>query len=99
MNSFVIICLAALLSLSQFGCNPDNPEKQRATTQQEVQKNGPAASITENKEIRDIKPVKPSKIKLHRNAKGEYAWDITGDNPDEVARTDSRLRQLLKTDR
>ncbi len=100
MNYFIVISLAVLLSFSQFGCNVadnrENPEKQRAA-QQEVQKSAQSASMAENKELRDLKPVKPAKIKLHRNARGEYAWDITGDNPEEVAKTDSRLRQLLKT--
>jgi hypothetical protein len=36
------------------------------------------------------------KMKLHRSANNEYRWDITGDNPDEIDRADSRLRKLLK---
>ena len=47
-------------------------------------------------EIRQVKPVKPVKIKLHRNAKGEYSWDLNGDNVDEIVNTDRRLRKLLK---
>ena len=54
--------------------------------------------MSENKEVRDIKPVKPARIKLHRNAKGEYAWDITGDSPEEISKTDRRLRQRLKVE-
>lgn len=47
-------------------------------------------------EIQQIKPQKPVRIKLHRNNKGEYSWDITGDNVDEIIKADKRLRKLLK---
>ncbi|MFN3395208.1 MAG: hypothetical protein ACK4Z9_00230 [Thermodesulfovibrionales bacterium] len=49
-------------------------------------------------EIRQIKPPKPVKIKLHRNNKGEYSWDITGDNVDEIIKADRKLRKLLKVE-
>jgi len=42
------------------------------------------------------KPQKPVKIKLHRNAKVEYSWDLNGDNADEIVNTDRKLRKLLK---
>lgn len=49
-------------------------------------------------EIQQIRPPKPVKIKLHRNNKGEYSWDITGDNVDEMIRADRKLRKLLKVE-
>ena len=58
----------------------------------------PPLQFSRNQEIRQIKPRKPARIKLHRNAKGEYQWDITGDNADEIVRADSRLRKLLKVE-
>jgi len=45
--------------------------------------------------LSEAKPKKPVKIKVHRNAKGEYSWDLTGDDPDEVARADKRLRKAM----
>lgn len=42
------------------------------------------------------KPPKPARIKLHRNAKGEYSWDITADSVDEVIKADSKLRRFIK---
>jgi hypothetical protein len=54
--------------------------------------------FTKNQQIQQIKPKKPVRIKLHRNAKGEYSWDLTGDNVDEVVQTDRRLRKLLKVE-
>jgi hypothetical protein len=54
--------------------------------------------VSQNPQIQQIKPKKPVQIKLHRNAKGEYSWDIRGDNVDEVIKADSRLRKLLKVE-
>jgi hypothetical protein len=47
-------------------------------------------------EIQQVKPKKPVKIKLKRLAEGKYTWDITGDDADEIVRTDRRLIKLLK---
>ncbi|MCX8026704.1 MAG: hypothetical protein N3A62_02455 [Thermodesulfovibrionales bacterium] len=55
-----------------------------------------APSFSKDSQIQQVKPKKPIRIKLHRNAKGEYTWDITGDNPDEIVKADNRLRRLLK---
>lgn len=54
--------------------------------------------FTRNQQIQQVKPKKPVKIKLHRNAKGEYSWELTGDNVDEVFQADRRLRKLLKVE-
>jgi len=55
----------------------------------------PPLQITKNQDISQIKPRKPVKIKLHRTAKGEYQWEISGDNADDIIRADRRLRKLL----
>jgi hypothetical protein len=54
--------------------------------------------FSKNKDIAQIKPHKPVRIKLHRGAKGEYQWDITGDNADEIVKADRRLRKLLEAE-
>ncbi|OGQ85734.1 MAG: hypothetical protein A2512_11260 [Deltaproteobacteria bacterium RIFOXYD12_FULL_56_24] len=41
------------------------------------------------------KPRKPAKIKLQRNAKGDYTWDLTGENVDELLQIDRRLRKAF----
>ncbi|HXW69239.1 MAG TPA: hypothetical protein VEJ88_06490 [Dissulfurispiraceae bacterium] len=56
----------------------------------------PALQFSRNQDISQIKPRKPVRIKLHRSAKGEYQWDITGDNADEIVKADRRLRKLLE---
>lgn len=58
----------------------------------------PDIRLRKQPEIQQIKPPKPVKIKLHRNNKGEYSWDITGDNVDEIIKADRKLRKLLKID-
>lgn len=52
--------------------------------------------VSKDPQVQQIKPKKPLRIKLHRNAKGEYSWDITGDNVDDIIRADGRLRKQLK---
>jgi hypothetical protein len=39
-------------------------------------------------ELQQIKPTKPVKIKLRRSAKDAYAWELTGDDADEILKTD-----------
>ena len=62
---------------------------EQAYTQTQVQ-------VTKDKVLQYAKPKKPVKIKLHRDKKGEYTWDITGESVDDIIRADKRLRQLLK---
>ena len=52
--------------------------------------------FTKQPEIQQVRPQKPVKIKLHRNAKGEYSWDLNSDNVDEIVNADKKLRRLLK---
>ncbi len=58
----------------------------------------PVFQATKDKSIQQIRPNKPVKIKLQRKANGEYTWDITGDNADEIVKADKRLRKLLQID-
>ena len=48
-------------------------------------------------ELQQIKPKKPVKIKLRRSARDEYAWELTGDDADEILKTDKKLRKMLNT--
>jgi hypothetical protein len=56
----------------------------------------PAFQAAKQPDIQAVRPKRPAKVRLHRNAKGEYTWDITGDSADDVVRADARLRKLLK---
>ncbi|MBI4654090.1 MAG: hypothetical protein HY752_03755 [Nitrospirae bacterium] len=55
----------------------------------------PATTFKEVPEIQEIKPEKPLKIKLKRNAKNDYSWEINGDNVDEIIKTDKRLKKAF----
>lgn len=46
-------------------------------------------------QIQEIKPEKPPKIKLKRDKKDEYSWEISGDNVDEIIKIDKKLRESL----
>jgi hypothetical protein len=47
------------------------------------------------KEIEEIKPQKPIRIKLKRSTTGKYSWDLSGDDPDKVLEVDRRLKEAL----
>lgn len=46
-------------------------------------------------ELQQIKPKKPVKIKLKRTAKDEYTWELSGDDVDDIVKTNQRLRKML----
>ena len=58
----------------------------------------PAVQVQKQPAVQQVRPQKPVKIKLHRTPNGEYSWDLTGDNVDEIVRADRRLRKLLNLD-
>jgi hypothetical protein len=56
---------------------------------------GDGFQIKKEPELQQIRPKKPVNIKLKRTAKGEYSWELSGDDVDEIVRTDQRLRKML----
>lgn len=46
-------------------------------------------------ELQQIKPKKPVKIRLKRTSKDDYTWELTGDEVEEIIKTDKRLRKML----
>ncbi|MDX9714304.1 MAG: hypothetical protein RBT37_02635 [Dissulfurispiraceae bacterium] len=76
----LFVLLASVLLLFQYACAAEKPAD---------------FSYGKVQPLAEAKPKKPVKIKVHRNAKGEYTWDLTGDDPDEVARADKRLKKAL----
>ena len=51
--------------------------------------------VKKQPEIQQIKPKKPVKIKLKRSPKDEYTWELSGDDVDEIVKTDRKLRKML----
>ena len=49
--------------------------------------------------LEDIKPRMPVKIKLKRNAKGQYSWELNGGEADKVLKVDRKLKESLKEDK
>lgn len=82
ITSIIILLLITTIHIPAFSSDKKEPPK--------------ASGFSKDSQLQQIKPKKPLRIKLHRNAKGEYTWDITGDNPDEIIKADNRLRRLLK---
>ncbi len=51
----------------------------------------------ENKEIMQIIPSKPVKIKLKRYSGDKYSWELTGDNVEEIIRINKKLQEDIKS--
>lgn len=47
-------------------------------------------------ELQSIQAKKPVRIKLKRTVKGQYSWELSGDDANEILRVDKQLRQVLK---
>lgn len=47
-------------------------------------------------EIKEVMPDKAVKIKLKRDKKGEYLWELNGDNVDRIIEIDKKLREYIK---
>ena len=47
-------------------------------------------------ELAEMKPEKPVKIKLKRNAGGDYSWELTGSDAERVIQADRKLRDSIK---
>ncbi len=67
-----------------------------ACTQAGNKENKQQPVFKEVPQIQEIKPEKPPKIKLKRNAKDDYSWEISGEDVDEVIKIDRRLKSKLK---
>ena len=47
-------------------------------------------------QIKEIRPVKPVKIKLKHSEKTGYSWEISGNDVDEIIRVNKKLHESLK---
>ncbi len=47
-------------------------------------------------EIREIKPERPVKIKVKRNASGSYSWEVSGKDAGKIIKADKELRESLE---
>jgi hypothetical protein len=83
------LCIVVAMLILFTPCLMDAADKPQPQPQQQ------GFVMSKDKEIQHIAPKKPVRVKLHRSAKGEYSWDLTGDSVDEVVRADKRLKKQL----
>ena len=79
MRHFLMCCMLILMMVSVAACAAEKEDFQ----------------ITKQPELQQIQPKKPVKIKLRRSPKDEYTWELSGDDPDEIVKTDRKLRKML----
>lgn len=82
-NRCIAVCLTALMLLPVVSCADREAGKQEAV-------------FTRIPEIAEIRPERPVKIKLKRNAEGDYSWELNGDDADKVIQADRKLREEIK---
>jgi hypothetical protein len=51
--------------------------------------------FTKISELQRIQPKRPVRIKLKRTVKGEYSWELSGDDAGEILKVDMELRKVL----
>ncbi|MBF0338558.1 MAG: hypothetical protein HQL05_12090 [Nitrospirae bacterium] len=52
-----------------------------------------APDVKKDPSISNLPPKKPVHIKLKRNFKGEYSWDLTGDNLKDMLKLNAELQK------
>ncbi len=77
-----MLFLVLMLIPAVQGCSGANSEENKAV-------------FREIPELKAIKPEKPVKIKLKRNAAGDYLWELNGSNADKVLKIDRKLREAF----
>ena len=75
-----IIIVMALCFFS-YGCSDQGQQKTN--------------TFTRVKELEEIRPEKPVKIKVKRNAKGQYSWDLSGNTAEQIVEVDRKLNEAL----
>ncbi|MCK5506550.1 MAG: hypothetical protein KAJ10_15410 [Thermodesulfovibrionia bacterium] len=58
--------------------------------------NQPETVFRELPEIKEIRPQRPVKIKLKRNATGSYSWELSGDNAGAIIEIDKKMRESIE---
>jgi hypothetical protein len=91
MKRFVLIFVVIIL-LNSFliahGASPPPPPQGKSQT----------SSVQQISSLAQAKPKKPLKIKLKRDSKAEYSWEINGESVDDIINTDRKLRKGLGLD-
>ncbi len=71
------------LLIAEGAPQPPSQEKPQPTTVKQVPS------------LAQVKPKKPVKIKLKRNSKDDYSWEINGESVEDIINADKKLRKGL----
>ncbi|MBI5676129.1 MAG: hypothetical protein HZC48_09955 [Nitrospirae bacterium] len=83
-NKLIPFLLTIIFLISLQACTRKDEKKEPAVFKQQT-------------DILEARPQqKPVNIKLKRSANGEYSWDLSGSDADEVLKVDKRLKESLK---
>ena len=52
--------------------------------------------LSSNREVSEVTPEVPVRVKLKKLANGTYTWEITGTNVQSIIEADSALRKYIK---
>ena len=85
IRKLLIISFIIVLILSVQACSRTEDKQQQPVFKQVPQ-------------IQEIKPERPAKIKLKRDSKEGYSWEISGDDVEEIIKADKKLRKDLKSE-
>lgn len=55
-----------------------------------------STSVKQVPSLVQVKPKKPLKIKLKRNSKVDYSWEINGESVEDIINADKKLRKGLE---
>jgi len=59
-------------------------------------KSPPPPKVTIEREKREVEPLPPEvKIKLRRDGKDNYSWELSGSDADEILKINEKLRKRL----
>ena len=84
-KSNVLLLMVFLVILFIYACSRTEDKQQQPVFKQVPQ-------------IQEIKPERPAKIKLKRDSKEGYSWEISGDDVEEIIKADKKLRNDLKSE-
>ena len=88
------VCMAILIAGGvEEGCSRQSPVVQ-------VEKREPESDARYRKDMEEIRKTMRGdiKIRLKKDAKGSYSWEISGKDPYEIIKTDGVLRKKISTD-
>ncbi len=84
LSKLMTVLLIIILFTSVYACTRKDEKREAPVFKQQP-------------EIAEIKPQqKPVNIKLKRGNGGDYSWDISGSDADEILSADKKLKESLK---